>query len=62
MNALRTSKDNLNPYVRDIEILANIREECEKDSAAKGAMIDLDGECWQHVHSNLYSIYDFDYW
>ena len=62
VEALRSSKDQANPYVRDIELLASIREICEKDDAAKGALIEVEGECWQHVHSHLYNIYDFDYW
>ena len=27
-----------------------------------GATVTVDGVCWEHVHSDLYNVYDASYW
>ena len=56
--ALRSSLDE-NPYVRDVKLSNADRRKCK---GAKGAIIDVDGECWQHTHSDQLNVYDFTLW
>ena len=52
--------DTHNAYVRDIRVL---HAYCSAPSspvvAGAGAMVELNGECWQHVHSNMLDVRDF---
>ena len=59
-NALAASSDS-NQFVRDITVgTASI---CGGDEQlAVGAVVDAASECWEHVHPDLYNVYDFDYW
>ena len=50
-----------NPYMRDI-IASNYGEVCSTKADTVGMSVDVKGTCWTHVHSDLYSIYDFTYW
>jgi uncharacterized protein (DUF1800 family)/uncharacterized protein (DUF1501 family) len=43
-----------NPYLKDIYVSGTCN-----DAAAKGASVTVDGECWTHVHDNLWDVRDF---
>ena len=30
--------------------------------AAMGAKVTVGDECWEHVHPDMYNVYDFSYW
>ncbi len=48
-----------NPYVRDISLTG---ANCNPVNATIGAQVDAAGECFQHVHPDLYSVRDFTRW
>ena len=56
-DALRRSTGG-NRAVRDIAVAAAA---CDAATPA-GATVTVDGVCWEHVHSDLYSVYDASYW
>eukprot|EP01125_Pyxidicula_operculata_P014512 TRINITY_DN483_c0_g1_i1.p1 TRINITY_DN483_c0_g1~~TRINITY_DN483_c0_g1_i1.p1 ORF type:complete len:1976 (+),score=486.97 TRINITY_DN483_c0_g1_i1:20-5947(+) len=58
-NALNESTDIYNPYVRDITLFG---KNCSTNTSFIGAQIYVNGECFQHVHPDLYSVRDFTYW
>ena len=31
-------------------------------SDAVGAIVDVDGDCWEHTHNDQLSVYDFTLW
>ena len=57
-----TSSTDDNPWVRDINI-AGVSEKttcyAESGSALLGMRIALNGTCFEHVHYQLYNVYDF---
>jgi uncharacterized protein (DUF1501 family)/uncharacterized protein (DUF1800 family) len=57
-NAINSSTDT-NPYVKDVELSRALQNSC---SNANGAIIDVGGQCWQHVHNDQLSVYDFTFW
>lgn len=57
-SALSSSTD-ANPYVRDITLTGS---GCTDSPATVGAQIQVGGECFEHVHPNLYDVRDFSYW
>jgi hypothetical protein len=54
---LSASKDTKNPHLRDI-LMSDEGSVCSA-AGTKGVLIFADGDCWQHVHSDQYSVYDF---
>jgi uncharacterized protein (DUF1800 family) len=56
--AIRASAD-ANLIVKDVELPREDRGSC---SGAHGAIVDVDGACWQHVHGDQLSVYDFTLW
>ena len=36
--------------------------ECDDSPSALGASVDVDGECWKHVHPQEHDVLDFTYW
>ena len=56
--ALRAPGDQ-NPFVRDVKLSNEDKGKCK---GAKAAIIDVDGECWEHTHSDQLSVYDFTLW
>jgi cullin-associated NEDD8-dissociated protein 1 len=61
VDTLAASTDT-NPFVRDINIPAG---ECvtEQDGVSVvGSKVEVNGTCWEHVHPDLYSVRDFNYW
>jgi cullin-associated NEDD8-dissociated protein 1 len=57
-NAIRTSLDT-NRFVKDVRLSNGDKASCKN---AKGSVIDVDGECWQHVHDDILNVYDFSLW
>ena len=59
--------DTHNQFVRDIKVVGcnGCREPCSAPSApvvaGQGARVELDGNCWQHVHSNMLDVRDFTF-
>ena len=35
---------------------------CDDSPSALGASVDVDGECWEHVHPQTLDVLDFTYW
>eukprot|EP00603_Paraphysomonas_imperforata_P004238 CAMPEP_0114421664 /NCGR_PEP_ID=MMETSP0103-20121206/5199_1 /TAXON_ID=37642 ORGANISM="Paraphysomonas imperforata, Strain PA2" /NCGR_SAMPLE_ID=MMETSP0103 /ASSEMBLY_ACC=CAM_ASM_000201 /LENGTH=2411 /DNA_ID=CAMNT_0001590201 /DNA_START=27 /DNA_END=7262 /DNA_ORIENTATION=+ len=35
---------------------------CNTSASTVAAKLNLDGDCWEHVHPNLYNVYDFSQW
>jgi cullin-associated NEDD8-dissociated protein 1 len=56
--AIRSSTDT-NRFVKDVELPYEDRSSC---SDAVGAVVDVDGECWEHTHNDQLSVYDFTLW
>eukprot|EP01047_Picozoa_sp_COSAG01_P010083 COSAG01_NODE_423_length_17260_cov_203.736962_17_plen_589_part_00 len=56
--AIRSSPD-ANLIVKDVELANSDRNMC---SNAKGAIVDVDGNCWQHTHNDQLGVYDFTLW
>ena len=63
--AIRGSTDAANGLVRDVVANTVSGGSCTSESdgvSAIGARVDVDGVCWEHVHPELYSVYDFTHW
>ena len=60
-DALAASADT-NPHVRDIEVTTGVCSTNVDGVSAIGAKLSGGGACWEHVHSDTYSVYDFSYW
>jgi uncharacterized protein (DUF1501 family)/uncharacterized protein (DUF1800 family) len=56
--ALAGSSDT-NPYVRDISVVGT---NCTENTLSIGAQVFAAGECFQHVHPDLYSVRDMSEW
>lgn len=56
--ALAASSDR-NPFVRDITLSG---AGCTASASTIGAQIAADGECFQHVHPDLFGVRDFTRW
>ena len=59
-SALRQSADT-NPHVRDITVLTASCSSASP-SGSVGAKVTVDGECFEHVHPDLYGVFDMSYW
>lgn len=57
-NALSSTIDS-NPYVRDVS-LSGIN--CNPTAATIGAQVEASGECFKHVHPDMYSVRDATRW
>ncbi len=57
--AALTASSDTNPYVRDITLTG---ANCSPVNATIGAQVAAGGECFQHVHPDLYSVRDFTLW
>ena len=62
-NAIRTSPDNQNPYVRDINLDDDELDACEDDQSGNGLesfgwRVRVDGVCWVHTHPDNYGVYE----
>jgi hypothetical protein len=58
--SLLSGSDDTNPTVRDIRIPSG--SECEATGASVGAKLTAGANCWEHVHSDLYNVFDFTLW
>ena len=60
-NRIRNSVDASNPHVLDTDTIApsvNCSESQAIGVSTVGAIIDVDGACFKHVHPNLYDVHD----
>ena len=59
LQAALSASTDLNPYVRDIKLSG---EACTASPESVGAQVPVAGECFEHVHPDLYSVRDFSRW
>ena len=62
VRGIRDSSDSANVYVRDIDLVESGERENCTTAGTTGAYVQVDGVCWEHVHPNLYGVYDFTRW
>jgi uncharacterized protein (DUF1501 family)/uncharacterized protein (DUF1800 family) len=62
VRGIRDSSDSANVYVRDIDLVESGERENCTTTGTRGAYVEVDGVCWEHVHPNLYGVYDFTRW
>lgn len=55
VGALQNATASKNPDVRDIIVSCS-------SASAKGARLSIGSDCWQHVHHDLRSVFDFTLW
>jgi hypothetical protein len=58
--AIDNTTDTINPYVRDVHVTGT----CNANNggvSSIAAKIEVDGTCWEHVHPELFNVYDLSY-
>lgn len=62
VNVIRSTADpnGLNPDVRDIIVTSNSGT-CKKNSAM-GVKITVDGVCYENIHPDEHTVFDYTYW
>jgi hypothetical protein len=60
LTSLLADSQDPNPTVRDIRLPNGVV--CTATTASVGAQLTVGNECWQHVHADLYNVFDFSFW
>ena len=60
-SALSSSTDT-NPYIRDIDVSNVCVDKNQNRPELVGVKVEAGGKCWQHIHRDEYSVFDFSHW
>jgi hypothetical protein len=58
LSAAISGSEDVNEHIVDVEA----RDAVCTGASAIGAKLNVDGDCWEHVHPDTLNVYDFSYW